>query len=59
MVTTELLDADAAPIDAIMPIVRHDNAVSITPIFLYIFILYIVVVQPAIADVFMNRVGPY
>jgi hypothetical protein len=38
--------------------VRHDKAVSTTPIFLYIFFLYIDSVQPALADLFLNRVGP-
>jgi hypothetical protein len=59
MVTTELVAADAAPSEAAtMPMVRHDKAVSTTPIFLYIFFLYIDSVQPALADLFLNRVGP-
>jgi hypothetical protein len=58
-VTTELVAAEAAPTDAAtMPIVRHDKAVRTTPIFLYIFFLYIDSVQPALADFLMNRVGP-
>jgi hypothetical protein len=58
MVTTGLVDAAEAPPEAAtMPIVRHDKAVSTTPIFLYIFFLYIVSVQPALADLFLNRVG--
>jgi hypothetical protein len=60
MVNTVLLAAEATPTDAAtMPIVKHDKAVNMTPIFLYIPILYIVIVQPAFADVDLNHVGPY
>jgi hypothetical protein len=60
MVSTLLVAAEAAPIDAAtMPIDKHDKAVNTTPSFLNIFILYIDSVQPAFADIFSNRVGPY
>jgi hypothetical protein len=59
IVTGAPVDAEAAPsLATTMPIVRHDKAVSTTPIFLYIFFLYIDSVQPALADLFLNRVGP-
>ena len=58
-VITELLAAEAAPTDAAtMPIVRHDRAVSTTPSFLNIVVLYIDSVQPAFADVLLNGQGP-
>jgi hypothetical protein len=60
MVTGVPVAPEAAPTDAAtIPIVRHDRAVSTTPIFLYIFFLYIDSVQPAFADFFVNRAGPY